>query len=368
MIPPTPVLPRTVPRGDFLIKEDTKVDLGKLKTDAIQALKEVEVSWGLSGVPEGIKDGDTTNAQDPVDVLDLLKKTVRAIRVTRSYALSLPSSSLAPSRHASFTSNLKGSTGLGKQIPVISTPSRPALRSVSMPGSCTSQSTSLKPLREQEQDPMTELRKMALEVLTGLKGMEERLRLEEPGETEVDTNPCEVSNNNTCTMSDDHDPSHWADHEQNDEHDDDYDDFHFFNDQDGMPQDDKKGWYEQLEASDTRGWLYRRDLQVDPDLVQEQKLIERWLETVEQNVFGVKTRGATPRVWNCLTGEHEAMDPSDVVDPAKRSNKNAEMLGIWKADESKENTSGKVSFCLLEKHALTMLLNSSLFVPTQQND
>lgn len=210
------------------MEKTTKVDLHAMRREVEENLREVEDIWRLrEKLPqkqkhEGQEEGknevqedteeekqeqeeeevEKNEGEDPIDLLDILQKTISTIRSVRAYTLAVPSSSLPSSvDHPSFRRTSLGH-GLGPHAlrtpqtrHSISTPSRPvpasssassssgANRVGSIPYGFATHISSLQGkdteegVEKSERDPLSDLRKVALDVLAGLRAVEERYRV-----------------------------------------------------------------------------------------------------------------------------------------------------------------------------------------------
>ena len=291
-LPPSPLLPPTVARPPYPIVENVKIDLEKLRADALESICSVEQIWSLE-TPEDLGNSEPKNgaAPSPVNVLYLLKASVDAIRIVRAYSMAIPLSML-PCTSSSTHPTLRVPSGLGRARQSLSTPSRPAPRSVSSTGSVGSNHGASTPIPEE--DPLAEVRKAALEVLTCLRALEERSRIEGSNTTVSRQEGDDALVEQSDTARELHDgaqrPQITVQMEESEEE----EDLSFFfptesEDQTGNPKD---SWYDRLNAADREGWLYRTDMAVDPDLLEERNLIKAWLRAVDSKIFG---RGAGSR-------------------------------------------------------------------------
>ncbi|KAJ3764199.1 hypothetical protein EV360DRAFT_31871 [Lentinula raphanica] len=166
LLPPTPVAPDTS-RGrlDALLStphvKATEIDPETLLPGVIEDLRAVERVWCIDGLDGLDKDGLDLNT--PIDILDILQTTTRAIRSTRNYLLAQPlpddSSSHLLSVREHFRSNRLG-------------PRPMAPRSTSGSGSSGSGRA-----HDDSPDGLTLIRRSALEVLGVLRELEEKTRL-----------------------------------------------------------------------------------------------------------------------------------------------------------------------------------------------
>lgn len=287
MIPP-PLRPAFPP---FVKTYQTDPEL--LKPGVIEDLEAVEHAWGLGRDgqhPTGPRDPDLLGGDKRYagsgnfDVLSVLKTTTRTIRSVRNYLVSLPDDFATPRpQHIEFRPH---------------TLSTAAVRRVSQPDS--------------PNDPLTLIRRSALDVLTVLRKLEETARIplsddvydaqsdagsastrsHTPGGTERVASPF------TTTSGDDDNestasfsfsvvkvPSHknsvlvWSDEEDSDVDED--------------ADEKKERWDERLVLGG--GWLYRQDLSLDA-LGKERDAVGRYLDAVDQILFGSQKQ-AGRRGW-----------------------------------------------------------------------
>ncbi|KAI0922456.1 hypothetical protein AcW1_003271 [Taiwanofungus camphoratus] len=152
-LPPSPVVPE-YPKPSFPPFVKTyETDPENLRPGVIDDLSAVVGGWNLDGEhhtqdPNLLGVGES--GKDHVDVLDLLKITTRAVRSVRNYLVSLPDESATPMLQTHFRPQSLQS------LP-------PPKRRVSQPDSAS--------------EPLSRIRRGALEVLTVLRALEESSRL-----------------------------------------------------------------------------------------------------------------------------------------------------------------------------------------------
>ncbi|KAI0077997.1 hypothetical protein K474DRAFT_1594936 [Panus rudis PR-1116 ss-1] len=151
-LPPSPAIPEIVQPAFSPHHKTVEIDFESLRPLVIEDLAAVEETWAINGKePKDslhVDDGSKPNG-DHVDVLDMLKTTTHAIRTVRNYILSLPDETVSP---------------LKPQFRPRTTPSMPPpKRHVSQPNSAS--------------DPLSRIRRSALEVLIVLRALEESSRL-----------------------------------------------------------------------------------------------------------------------------------------------------------------------------------------------
>lgn len=281
MVPP-PLRPAFPP---FVKTYQTDPEL--LKPGVIEDLEEVEHAWGL-----GRSDEQRFKPRDPellggdphgstvgtFDVLSVLKTTTRTIRSVRNYLVSLPDDFATPRPPQT------------EFRPHTLSPQAALVRKVSQPDSAN--------------DPLTLIRRSALDVLTVLRNLEEASRMplsddvydvqsdggssstraHTPGGTERVASPF-----TTTSGDDDNDstasfsfsvvkvPSHknsipvWSDEEDDNEDED--------------TEEKRERWDERLVLGG--GWLYKQDLTLEA-LSNEREAVKRYLDAADKALFGEK--------------------------------------------------------------------------------
>jgi hypothetical protein len=266
-----PLAPATVAHPPYPLFETPKIDLAGLKADAFHSLRRMEEVWGM-------RDGEAEDGY--LRVLDTLRVTVNAVRAVRAWSLAVPASSLT---------HHQGSAGIGigkKNATTISTPSRPAIvgRVVS------SSSTTPWAGAEGERDPMVQLRRRALDVLVCSRGLEEKFRVEEQGDTLIEeetdekqevSDPEDVPTPERLT-----DPAVPAPES-------DTENLWLFSERfgDTFPDptpSDKPTWYERLASGDA-GFVYRDDV-LPAEVDAEREVVGAYLQAVE-GVLACEWRG-----------------------------------------------------------------------------
>jgi hypothetical protein len=206
------------------------------------------------------------------EVLSVLKTTTRAIRSIRNYVLSLPDDSAGTIR-AQFRSNLIPSSN---PIPK-------------------------KQQQQQNADPLTLIRRSALEVLTSLRELEEKSRV--PLSDDVyDAQSDHGSSHGQGSHSSIASPTgHSVDLSTDSEADTDaaisysyiqvqgrYESVPVWEDDNSSDSDEEKlekrsHWDERLVLGS--GWLYKQDIKLE-DLTEEQEVVKRYLDVVDDVLFG----------------------------------------------------------------------------------
>ncbi|KAF8804155.1 hypothetical protein BYT27DRAFT_7194901 [Phlegmacium glaucopus] len=177
-MPPSPAIP-SPPASTFPPHVKTyEVDPESLLPVVIEDVIAVSLAWKLDNITErGRQDQPSLQVPTPdrsltglFDVLEVLKTTTRAIRSTRNYLLSLPDESVGASR-TQFRSKI---------FEPRRQPAQPLAASSSTPiaaSSSSTTSTSTANTQSSQSDPITLIRRSALEVLTVLRQLEENCRL-----------------------------------------------------------------------------------------------------------------------------------------------------------------------------------------------
>ncbi len=327
---------------------------------------EVESIWDL-GVDDLTKvEGREEKEKKPVDVMEVIRVTLQGLRAVRSLALAIPTSSLpGGSSHPSTTNKSTGIPGLSHVSGIrrssggnnngpgnrqsISTPSRPAGRvasvgafpvasltgnqiaAASAAAAAAAGGGSKDDAMNGRPDPMAELRKSALGVLTSLKAMEEKCRIsgsnqterEQTSQSELEASPLVLprtttpdgieiesvtSSNSLPTKETELPPAITsrrasftnsianlnASHHSNPPSiprsspllspEDDRDEAFFFAEREGLEEEQRKTWYERLTSGED-GWVYREDIRVSPDLEMERNVVIGWVDSVEKVIY-----------------------------------------------------------------------------------
>jgi hypothetical protein len=286
-LPPPPAGPAVIKPPRFVKTYETNSDT--LLPGVVQDLTVVSHVWGIHESPDSQNPdllsapSNATTTSSHFNVLNNLKATTRAIRSIRNYVLSLPDESVDPLRiPASFRpSTLPSSAPIPKRI----------TRQQSAPS-----------------DPLSLIRRAALEVLTVLRELEEKSRLplnDDAYDAQSDhgSSPGRVAS--PSDISDDPEfPSPNPDNSMSLIHEVDPDTSISFSlvqvegrsesimvwenedvdinelDEEGG---EKKGrWEERLVLGS--GWLYRQDIRLD-DLEKEIEVVKRYLDAVDDVLF-----------------------------------------------------------------------------------
>ena len=317
LLPPSPAIPVFTRPPYPHVEKNYEVDPEQLKPGVIKDLQAVSDAWAHSASDIDLETSDKYNGD--VDVLSNLKLTTRAIRSVRNYLVSLPDESTVPVaeketfRARSFTP-------------------APVRRVVSNPNS--------------QSDPLSLIRRSALDVLIVLRALEESARLplsDEAYDAQSDHGSSQDASSNTYSrgtspyppgamsaqdsesekgLTFDADTSVafslvsvpgrkegvpvWADEEEED----------LF----GHDENEKREvWDERLVLGG--GWLYKPDIKLK-DLRKEREAIGRYLDTVDDALFG-GTKGAV-RGWERVTKEKTKHDRDNKAKSRRTSTANGD--------------------------------------------
>lgn len=292
-LPPSPAIPQIVQPTMPSYVKTYELDPENLRPTVIEDLTAVETAWWLDDViqPDRLSVQDAHgngNSHDPehVDVLEVLRTTTLAVRSVRNYLLSLPddSSTTPVQPRGQFRPNSLSSTPLPK-------------RQVSQPDSA--------------KDPLSRIRRSALEVLGALRSIEERSRLplsddaydaqSDHGEQASVSGASNSGSGSGSGSGGSHSRATSPDYLEGDsempvsisyihvggkhmpvpvwEDEEDFDLNHL------SEEDREKGerWDERLVLGG--GWLYRQDVKRD-DILKEREVVSRYVDAVDDTLFG----------------------------------------------------------------------------------
>lgn len=285
-LPPSPVVPVPTTQAFPPFVKTYETDPENLRPGVIDDLNAVAEGWELDGERAardlGLLDVGSHDREN-VDVLEILKTTTRAVRSVRNYLVSLPDDSNIPGQKQHFRPQTLPSAPIIKRV-------------VSHPDSLN--------------DPLTRVRRSALEVLTVLRALEETARLplehdaydaQSDHGSSLDAGPSTHSRGATPSPNPD-------DNEYPDSGDGDtsvsisfvkvggrqfsvpvWDDEGSSFDMNNLTEEEKRdGWDERLVVGG--GWLYRQDIQMK-DLQMEREVIAKYLNAVDEVLFGGKKEG-----------------------------------------------------------------------------
>lgn len=274
-LPPSPAIPQIVQPSFPPYVKTFETDPESMRPGVIEDLSAVAVGWHLDGELHFADQdpnllGAGSKSGEHLDVLDLLKLTTRAVRSVRNYLVSLPDDSSTPMLQTHF-----------RPQSLQSAP--PPRRRVSQPDAAS--------------DQLTRIRRGALEVLSALRDIEETARLplehdaydaqSDHGSTSSPEQN-DPSTRNTSPDFFDHDADTsvsiafievggsrkpvpvWEDEEET----------HDLSDEEFEK---RERWDERLVLGG--GWLYRQDMRL-ADLAREREVVARYLNTVDEVLFG----------------------------------------------------------------------------------
>ncbi|KZT66948.1 hypothetical protein DAEQUDRAFT_746366 [Daedalea quercina L-15889] len=276
-LPPSPAIPQIVQPSFPPYVKTFETDSENLRPGVIEDLSAVAAGWQLDGGLQTVDQdpnllGAGGKSGDHLDVLDLLKATTRAVRSVRNYLVSLPDDSTTPMLQTYFRPQSL------QTLP-------PPRRRVSQPDAAS--------------DQLTRIRRGALEVLAALRDLEETARLplehdaydaqsdhgstsspeqselstrgaspdfydgDGDGDTSVSISFIEVGGRRKpVPVWEDDEPARDVSDEEHDK---------------------RERWDERLVVGG--GWLYRQDMRL-ADLVDERAVVSRYLDAVDEVLFG----------------------------------------------------------------------------------
>ncbi|KAF4565426.1 hypothetical protein EYR36_001997 [Pleurotus pulmonarius] len=288
-LPPSPAIPN-VPRLTFPPSQKTaEIDPESLLPGVIRDLQAVVEAWSI-GPPSSSPNLTASESSAEVDVLNLLQITTQTIRSSRNYVLSLPDESAGTIR-AQFRAR---TLGPGRIRP---TPNKPAASSSSQP------------------DPLTLIRRSALEVLSVLRELEERARVPLSddaydaqsdgggGSLGTDTAPSRVASPVAMATDDDEGHPHVGDSSvtfslvqvQGR-----YESVPVWEDEEELslfPEDvaeKRERWDERLVLGG--GWLYKPDITMG-ELEKERAAVRAYVDVVDNVLFEGEKEGSNERGW-----------------------------------------------------------------------
>nr|GAT54399.1 predicted protein [Mycena chlorophos] len=304
-LPPSPAVPQPAAPAFPPYVKNFEMDPESLLPGVIDDLSDVAFVWRIDqplpphGSPDRLGVADA-KPPDAVEVLTILKTTTRAIRTVRNYLLSLPDESAGTIR-AQFRS---------RHLPSSYKPAVPS--SLSRAGSSSDLRGASNAAKDKDKDPLSLIRKAALEVLTVLRDMEEgsRLPLSDDAYDAQSDGGSKGGHSRVASPSahsDELSPDEEV-HERERERDGDHgvafslvqvngqsvpvweDDEDTFNDNDDDEKEKKEGWDEKLVLGS--GWLYRQDIRLG-DLGKERAAVAAYLDVVDDVLFEGKNTPAS---------------------------------------------------------------------------
>lgn len=288
-LPPSPVIPPAVPQPVFPSSIKTfEMNPDSLLPGVVEDLNAVAGIWGIEPIifthrrpqqdPELLGVNDNGNEKSSFfEVLSTLKTTTRAVRSIRNYMLSLPDESTGTIR-AQFRSTVASSAPAPKKIS-----------------------------QQQNTDPLTLIRRSALEVLTCLRELEEKSRvplsddaydaqsdhgsLTGHSQTSLSRVASPSANSIDLPTDSEVDPDSsisfsyiqvqgrcesvpvWEDNSS---------------DSDDEKLEKRERWDERLVLGG--GWLYKQDVKLE-DLGKERNTVKTYLDLVDEVLFGGEKEG-----------------------------------------------------------------------------
>lgn len=294
-LPPSPAIPH--PAGPVFppYVKTFEMDPESLLPGVIDDLSDVSFAWRIDqevAPPRPTSDhlGVTGSGRpNSLDVLNVLKTTTRAIRSVRNYLLSLPDESAGTIRAQFRSRHTPGSF-------------RPLLSSkLSSPSSFSDlKAAAAAPPKETRADPLTLIRKSALEVLTVLRDLEERCRL--PLSDDAYDAQSDGGRHSRMASPSMHSDELSPDEHEHEERDADtsvafslvqvhgrHESVPVWEDEDAVAWDDddddkvkKEGWDERLVLGS--GWLYQQNVRLE-DLAKERTVVSTYLDVVDEVIF-----------------------------------------------------------------------------------
>ncbi|KAJ7764920.1 hypothetical protein B0H16DRAFT_1687640 [Mycena metata] len=323
-LPPSPALPQpTVPAFPPYVKT-FEMDPESLLPGVIDDLSDVAFAWQIDQTvaPPAHAAADRLSVAgsgrtDSLDVLTVLKTTTRAIRSVRNYLLSLPDESAGTIR-AHFRS--RQAPGSFRPLPPIPSGLSSSSSLSDLRGAAHAAKEKERKEVEQRTDPLTLIRKAALEVLTVLRELEERCRLPlsddaYDAQSEGGSKGGHSRMASPSTHSDELSPEEGDNEHHHHERDADtsvafslvqvngrFESVPVWEEEEAPTWDDdddktkKEGWDEKLVLGS--GWLYQQNVRLE-DLEKERRVVSAYLDVVDEALFEGKKTGeaAKERGW-----------------------------------------------------------------------
>ncbi|KAI0052227.1 hypothetical protein FA95DRAFT_1533516 [Auriscalpium vulgare] len=325
-LPPSPALPAQHRPAFPPYVKTFETDPENLRPGVIQDLSAVEQVWTLDRSDHqqdpGLLGADN-HASDRFDILHVLKTTTHAIRSVRNYLLSLPDDTVDTKRQP--------------YRPMTMSPGEMPKRRVSQP--------------DDRSNPITLIRRSALEVLTILRALEESSRVplsDEAYDAQSDHASNQGSHSRVASPSgllyDDPDTTLDLDADTSfaislvqvqgrrdsvlvwDEEEDE------FQQPPDEERDPRERWDERLVLGS--GWLYKQDVKLE-HLVKERETLGRYLDAVDEVLFGGRKGGV--RGWQ---REHERLERKERLDREARAK--GRRTGTPLPDPDRDGTAGSV--------------------------
>lgn len=321
-LPPSPAAPAFVRLPYPQVEKNYEVDPELLKPNVIKDLQAVSDAWGLSS--GDLSDKTNDKFSEDFDVLSNLMLTTRAIRSVRNYVVSLPDESTVPAAEKEVFRARHFTPAPFKQR--VSSHSKT------------------------QSDPLSLIRHSALDVLVTLRALEEAARLplsDEAYDAQSEHSSSQDASSQTYSRGTSPHPAvqssassiHGSESEQTLVYDadtsvafsvmpvpgraegvpvwaneDDYDPFAV---EDGNVK--REVWEDRLVLGG--GWLYKPDTKLK-DLVKERNTILKYLDTVDEALFGGIQAGI--RGWERAAKERNKQDRESKSKSRRSSNINGE--------------------------------------------
>ncbi|KAJ7235099.1 hypothetical protein B0H12DRAFT_1142127 [Mycena haematopus] len=314
-LPPSPAIPQPAPPPFPPYIKNFEMDPESLLPGVIDDLADVSFAWRIDqfiAPTHAISDRlgvAGSGPTDAFDVLNVLKTTTRAIRSVRNYLLSLPDESAGTIR-AQF---LRSRQTPGSFRPTLSSNLSSSTSITDLRGAAASAHAKEKEARA---DPLSLIRKSALEVLTVLRALEERYRLplsDDAYDAQSDGGGSRGGHSRMASPSmhsDELSPEE-GDHEREHEVERDadtsvafslvqvhgrYESVPVWENEEGTWEEDdddkdkakKGGWDEKLILGS--GWLYQQNVRLE-DLEKERTVVGTYLDVVDEILFEGKKTG-----------------------------------------------------------------------------
>ncbi|CAK5263641.1 unnamed protein product [Mycena citricolor] len=312
-LPPSPVIPQPPVQAFPPYVKTYEMDPESLLPGVIDDLSDVAFAWNIDQTAPQTKSfallsvGSSSNY---VDVLKVLQTTTRAIRSVRNYLLSLPDESAGTIRAQFRSRHLPGSFRPAMSSSLASSRSITDLRAAA--------AAAKEKEKEKEKDPLSLIRRAALEVLTVLRDLEERCRLplsDDAYDAQSDRGSrgghSRIASPNMLSDVPLPDGGSSFDHDEHHDHDGNvafslvqvngrFESVPVWEDEDSVVWDDeddnkvkKEGWDEKLVLGS--GWLYRQDVTLEA-LGRERGMVSAYLDVVDEVIFEGK-KAENERGW-----------------------------------------------------------------------
>lgn len=291
-LPPSPAIPKVQQPLFLPFVKTYETDPEVFLPGVVEDLMAVADAWGLSSSkddnsrrdPDALSQRSSGTPRDYLDILSMLKITTRAIRSVRNYVIALPDDSA-------------GTLRTQYRNKIAASPPQPK-RNASQ--------------QKAQADPLSLIRKSALEVLAALRELEERSRVplsDEAYDAQSDHGSFFLEQQTAASLSrvaspvslsdtsHDHDPDLSIDpdtsisfvrvqgrHESVPVWEDDYYDSHMSEEE----REKKDYWDDRLVLGG--GWLYKQDMTMT-NLAKEKEVVRRYVDLVDDVLFGEAKEG-----------------------------------------------------------------------------